>query len=600
MKFCLENKFDLIFIPKNGLKINKSLEFVFWNKIETYEHLKKIWWNFKQDLDPTFTIKHEEKIELSSWYHKEDWTNNIFYDYNELEIKVSDTFKLTLENDYNNSWFLISDYRKEDWYNYYKLTYSLSDEQNKIYGFWGFVKFKIYNDNEEFFFVPFFKTKNLEEELDVLKMLWDIKEELFYSLYTHKNISLSWYNIKQKREEQNPWWSFINLFELLYKDLESSINDIHNNAKYLNRLDFENKKYNSWKIIIDNRFINDCIKKWYYDNKTWSLNIYWKNISQKKIVWDYNNTSNKVFIHLMQNLNDKLNSFLRLSEWKINETYTNLIKDKKDVLQTKRIGFINKYDLSLSRLGNLNIDFQYLDSRYKKFVLNYLKLFFVLELLDWEIMLANKSIDQIYEYWVLIKTRDILSKLSKSGKKSVFKIKKSNDSLIFELGDSNIKINSKDWKTKITYSFQKTISTIWDNTWFLEDNIKVISTKMNPDIFIKILNNDIEKYYIFDAKYSTDENWNIHKDRLENLYKYKSWIVKCKNLEYNEQSEEWKWKMNNIIDEVIAIFPWRKEEKLSKLYKKSIDDIWFWALTMKPWEEEEIKNYFLKKFNLIN
>jgi hypothetical protein len=39
-------------------------------------------------------------------------------------------------------------------------------------------------------------------------------------------------------------------------------------------------------------------------------------------------------------------------------------------------------------------------------------------------MLANKSIDQIYEYWTLIKLRDIIHyKLVKDSKKNIFKIK---------------------------------------------------------------------------------------------------------------------------------------------------------------------------------
>jgi len=59
----------------------------------------------------------------------------------------------------------------------------------------------------------------------------------------------------------------------------------------------------------------------------------------------------------------------------------------------------------------------------------------MLDLLNGELMLANKSIDQIYEYWILIKTRDILVDLldAKKDKENIFKIKKNKNDLVFEL-----------------------------------------------------------------------------------------------------------------------------------------------------------------------
>jgi hypothetical protein len=74
-------------------------------------------------------------------------------------------------------------------------------------------------------------------------MLDSIKEELFYSLFTNKNISFSSYKIKTKKDKTQALWSFINIFDLVYKDLEKSINDISENPKYVNTISTEFKKY---------------------------------------------------------------------------------------------------------------------------------------------------------------------------------------------------------------------------------------------------------------------------------------------------------------------------------------------------------------------
>jgi predicted component of viral defense system (DUF524 family) len=61
-------------------------------------------------------------------------------------------------------------------------------------------------------------------------------------------------------------------------------------------------------------------------------------------------------------------------------------------------------------------------------------LFSTLDLLNGELTLANKSIDQIYEYWTLISVRDLFYKiLGSKGEKPLFKIKFKKNDLIFEL-----------------------------------------------------------------------------------------------------------------------------------------------------------------------
>lgn len=597
MKFHHE-KFDLIVIWNKSNWKNKPLEFIFGDENTYLKELKKVWWNFKKDNESNLTLQHGEDIELNNWYFKEDWNNNIFFDYYEIEFQINNDYNLSIDSDYNTSWFLQSITKSNDWLNKYKLIYKLKDEDDKIYWFWGFVKFIIYKWDEKYIFSPFFKTKNLDEDCDVKTMLDDIKEELFYSLFTNKNISLSSYKIKSKKDDKQPKWSFIKIFELLYNDLEKSINDISENAKYINTLSNETKKYNSWKIIIDNRFINDSIKKGYYDKNNNKLNIFWKNIIQRKIVWEYNNVSNKIFVDFSQNLVNKLDYFLKLWKNKIKNEYLELIKEKRNKISSKRQWFINRYDLNLLKLWNYCKDYQHLDSRYKKFVINYLKLFFMLDLLNWEIMLANKSIDQIYEYWILIKTRDILVELldTKKDKKSIFNIKKNNDSLVFELWDnSKVEIKWKDCDCTIIYKFQNSISSISNETKWEKDDIRIISSNVRPDIFVNIKKGNINNYYILDWKYSTDEVWNIYKDRFENLYKYKAWIVKCNNLVFDEITKEWEWDMKTVIDEVVAVYPWNKDEKISKLYKKSLDNIGFWWLVMKPWNENDIFEYFERK-----
>jgi len=594
MKFQHQN-FDLIIVSKNSNQKNKPLEFIFGDENIYKNELKRIWWNFKKENDSNFEISHDKIVNLNNWYNKENWENNIFFDYNEIEFQLNNDYKLSIESDYNVSWFLENITKKDDDLNKYKLWYKLKENDEKIYWFWWFVKFIIHKNNERFIFAPFFKTKNLNEDSDVNIMLNDIKEELFYSLFTNKNISQSSYKIRQQRDIKQLWWSFINIFELMYKDLEKSINDISENAKYINIQKSEVKKYNSWKITIDNRFINDCIKKGYYDKNNKSLNIYWKNIIQKKIIWEYNNTSNKIFIDLNQNLIKKLDTFLNIWDNKIKKEYLDNIKEKREKISSKRIWFINRYSLNITKLGNYSIDYQHLDSRYKKFVINYLKLFFMLDLLNWEIMLSNKSIDQVYEYWTLIKTRDILLELLdvKKDKNAIFNIKKNNANLVFELWDnSKVEIKWENCTCKIIYKFQNSISSITNKPENVKNDIRIISALVKPDIFVNIKNENIEKYYIMDAKYSTNEDWNIHKDRFENLYKYKAWIVKCEDLYFNENTNEWEWNMKTIIDEVIAIYPWENTEKLAKLYKKTINDIWFWWIVMKPWKEEELKDYF--------
>lgn len=217
----------------------------------------------------------------------------------------------------------------------------------------------------------------------------------------------------------------------------------------------------------------------------------------------------------------------------------------------------------------------------------------MLDLLNWDIMLANKSIDQIYEYWVLIRTRDILSDLLKSDSKNpVFNIKRQNDQLLFELWNNcEVKIGNSD--CQITYVFQKSIPSISNETKTAKNDLRILSSLAKPDIYIKIEKSSWEeRYIILDAKFSTNEDWNINKDRFENLYKYKTWIVKCSEVEFNEMQDSWTWNLKPIIDEVIAIYPWKTEEKLAKIYKKSIKDIWFGGLVMKTWNEDDIKEYF--------
>jgi hypothetical protein len=69
----------------------------------------------------------------------------------------------------------------------------------------------------------------------------------------------------------------------------------------------------------------------------------------------------------------------------------------------------------------------------------------------------------------------------------------------------------------------------------------MLSASVTPDIFLKMeKENEAVRYIVLDAKYSTDDYGDIHKDRFENLYKYKSGIVKCDDLEFDGVSKEWK------------------------------------------------------------
>jgi len=152
-------------------------------------------------------------------------------------------------------------------------------------------------------------------------------------------------------------------------------------------------------------------------------------------------------------------------------------------------------------------------------------------------------------------------------------------------------------------------------------NLRTLSAKSIPDIFIEINDRNTWKfkYLIFDAKYST--NWTI-KNRFENLYKYKSWILNCWNLKW--ENNDWNWDLEPLEDlEVVALYPWInkteieniiKEEKseceenceikwwntkLIKLYEKSVNDIWFWAYIMNPKEEksEKVEELIKRKIN---
>lgn len=70
----------------------------------------------------------------------------------------------------------------------------------------------------------------------------------------------------------------------------------------------------------------------------------------------------------------------------------------------------------------------------------------------------------------------------------------------------------------------------------------------------------------------------------------------CENLKWDSESELWIWNMHTIIDKVIALYPWNKEEKLAKLYSKSIEDIWFWGLVLSLSNSDiEVENFIKKE-----
>ena len=626
MKFSYWKLFNLTIEPKyDNSKIanKKSLEYLFCDEKKYKAIFKKTWWNFRDESKEKGKKPLKEEGIIVLWednYFETKENDNIFYDYSEIDFELTNWFQLEILNNYNDKSFLEQKYvnnnNEDNKINKYTLWYKSNSEKGKIYWFWGFVKFRIFNEENSFIFSPYFKTRNLKEDESVVKMLDDIKEELYYSLFTYKNISATWYKIKNKRDPNKNDWSFIKIFEYLYEDLEKSINNINENAKYKNSLEYEHKKYNWWKIVIDNRFINNSLQKWYFNKDTNKLNIFWKTIINRVVKSDYNNISNKIFLDLTQTLISKLEYFLLIWKDNININYLDTIKSKKNILKWKRKSFINRYEINLTTLSNYSIDYQHLDSKYKKFVLNYLRLFSILELFNWDLMLANKSIDQIYEYWTLIKLRDIIhNKLAKDSKKNIFKIKAKKWSILFELwNNEKITIKWDETTANIIYKFQQNIRTIpiWfkklKNKWNSKiETLRTISAKSIPDIFIEIEKNKKYEYMVFDAKYSS--NWNI-KNRFENLYKYKSWILNCENLEW-----DWKkwnaWKMEQLENlQVIALYPWVKDDevieeeteiedyndencemeekteypsdKLIKLYEKSVDDIWFWAYIMNP------------------
>ena len=572
----------------------KNMEFIFCDEKNFSKELKKIWWNINKNKDGIEIYEKSNEIKLKEWFSEYE-KSNIFYDYNNIIFEINNGYQIKLiDNNIKWNWFL-NDISEEEDINKYKLWYILqNNNSDEVFGFWWFVRFEIYKDNRKYIFAPFFKTKNLKEDEEVKDMVEEIKKEMLSSLLNYKSISNFWYKIKNARNNNQQLWEFINIFNEIYKDLEKSINDIYENPKYINKTIHQYKKYNSWKIVIDNRLINHSINKWFI--KDWKLDIFWRIIPQRTVEWNYNNIPNKVFIDLLQNITKKLDVFLKVWEKsRLQEEQLKKVREKKNILKWKRTSFINKYDLNIVKLWNYSLDFQYLDSKYKKFVINYLKLFFLLDLLNWEILIENKSIDQIYEFWTLIKIRDMFYDLLEwKGKRDIFKLKKVKDNLVFEIWDKPVIINWKDWDCKIVYKFQKEISSIWNKSWKEKiDDIRIISPKCNPDIFVELHNKktDEEKYIIFDAKYSTDEIWNIYKKRFENLYKYKAWIVKCNNLQWDDEIKEWVWDMKPIIDKVLAIYPWVSEEKLAKLYKKSIDDIDFWWLVLRKWEDKDVKEF---------
>jgi len=644
LNFRFSDKFDFVIKSKintSNLSSKKTLEYVFCDEKDYEKTFKKTWWNFRSNKEneeniiektEIFIEENEKFLELNQWYFESN--ENIFYDYSDIQFKLNNWYKLEILENYNNKSFLHKNNNSEEEnIARYTLWYSSNSENDKIYWFWWFVKFRIYKEDKSYIFSPFFKTRNLEEEKSVENMLFDIKEELYYSLFTYKNISTSWYKIRNKKDIEKNNWSFIKIFELFYKDLEKSINNISENAKYKNVIEHEYRKYNWWKVVIDNRFIKDCLRKWYFNKQDNKLNIYWKTITNITIKSDYNNTSNKIFLDLSQTLISKLEYFLDIAEDNVNLDYLEKLKEKKNNLKWKRKLFINKYNIDLAKLSNYSLDYQHLDSKYKKFVLNYLRLFSILDLFNWDLMMANKSIDQIYEYWTLIKLRDIIhNQIASDKKKNIFKIKAKKWNILFELwNNEEVKIEWKNKNVKIIYKFQQNIKTI--PIWFNKINkiktktqipyLRTLSAKSIPDIFVEIRDN-IEnnyKYLVFDAKYSS--NWNI-KNRFENLYKYKSWILNCKDLEWSWN--EWKWKMETLEDlDVIALYPWVKNEeieeteeeennnedvqesyevenlsdKLVRLYEKSVKDIWFWAYIMNPDKEDfgKIEELIKSKIN---
>jgi len=572
----------------------KNMEFIFCDEKKFNNELKKIGWNINKNKDNIEVYEKTKEIKLKEWFSEYE-KSNIFYDYNNIIFEIDNEYQIRLiDNNIEWNWFL-DDISEEENIKKYKLWYTLqNNNSDEVFGFWWFVKFEIYKNNKKYIFAPFFKTKNLKEDEEVKDMVEEIKKEMLNSLLSYKSISNFWYKIKNARNNNQQLWEFINIFNEIYKDLEKSINDIYENPKYINKTTHQYKKYNSWKIVIDNRLINHSINKWFIKN--WKLDIFWRIIPQRTVEWDYNNIPNKVFIDLLQNITKKLDTFLKVWEKsRLQDEQLKKVREKKNILKWKRTSFINKYDLNIVKLWNYSLDFQYLDSKYKKFIINYLKLFFLLDLLNWEILIENKSIDQIYEYWTLIKIRDMFYDLLEwKGKRDIFKLKKVKDNLVFEIWDRPVIINWKDWDCKIVYKFQKEISSIWNKSWKKKiDDIRIISSNCKPDIFVELHNKktDKEKYIIFDAKYSTDEIWNIYKKRFENLYKYKAWIVKCNNLQWDSEIKEWVWDMKPIIDKVLAIYPWVSEEKLAKLYKKSIDEIDFWWLVLRKWEDKDVKEF---------
>jgi hypothetical protein len=590
LKIKLQNTWNSIW--ENYIK---NIEFIFCDEKNFSKELKKIWWNINKNKEGIEIWAKTTEIKLKEWFSEYE-KSNIFYDYNNIIFEINNEYKIKLiDENIDWKWFLEEIIDEENENKKYKLWYTLqNNNSDEVFGFWGFVRFQIYKNNKKYIFAPFFKTKNLKEDEEVKDMVEEIKKEMLNSLLSYKSISNFWYKIKNNRNNNQQLWEFINIFNEIYKDLERSINDIYENPKYINKTIHQYKKYNSWKVIIDNRLINHSINKWFI--KDWKLDIFWRIIPQRTVEWDYNNIPNKVFIDLLQNITKKLDTFLKVWEKsRLQEEQLKKVREKKNILKWKRTSFINKYDLNIVKLWNYSLDFQYLDSKYKKFVINYLKLFFLLDLLNWEILIENKSIDQIYEFWTLIKIRDMFYDLLEwKGKRDIFKLKKVKDNLIFEIWDKPVVINWKDWDCKIIYKFQKEVSSIWNNSWKKKINdIRIISSNCKPDIFVELHNKkeNKDKYIIFDAKYSTDEIWNIYKKRFENLYKYKSWIVKCNDLQWDNEIKEWIWDMKPIIDKVLAIYPWVSEEKLAKLYKKSIDEIDFWWLVLRKWEDKDVKEF---------
>ena len=343
MKFSYWKLFNLTIKPKyDNSKITneKSLEYLFCDENKYKTIFKKTWWNFRDDSKEKGKEPLKEENIIILWennYFETKENDNIFYDYSEIDFELTNWFELEILDNYNDKSFLEQKYvnnNEEDYQiNKYTLWYKSNSEKGKIYWFWGFIKFRIFNEENSFIFSPYFKTRNLEEEKSVVKMLDEIKEELYYSLFTYKNISSTWYKIKNKRDPKKNDLSFIKIFEYLYEDLEKSINNINENAKYKNSLEYEHKKYNWWKIVIDNRFITNSLQKWYFNKKTNKLDIFWKTIINRVVKSDYNNTSNKIFLDLTQTLISKLEYFLLIWNYNVNINYLDTIKAKKNILK---------------------------------------------------------------------------------------------------------------------------------------------------------------------------------------------------------------------------------------------------------------------------